>query len=121
MADRKEGMGLKFLKFHQILYLWWIIRLYSSLRNVDSGRNESHHKKKKEIALHTQRRIEFFDIQTSSQQYKYDLYLKAMQKAKIHVSDMFEMNTKNTNRSSTKIIKKCQVSIYEWFKNHFNI
>ena len=47
VADRKEGMGLKFLKFHQILHLWWIIRLYSSLRNVDSGRNESHHKKKK--------------------------------------------------------------------------
>ena len=46
-ALRKEGMGLKFLKFHQILHLWWIIRLYGSLYNVDTARCESHHIKKK--------------------------------------------------------------------------
>ena len=45
-ALRKEGMGLKFLKFHQILHLWWIIRLYGSLYNVGAARYESHHRKK---------------------------------------------------------------------------
>ena len=45
-ALRKEGMGLKFLKFYQILHLWWIIRLYGSLYNVDTARCESHHIKK---------------------------------------------------------------------------
>ena len=100
VAKRKEGMGLKFLKFHQLLHLWWIVRLFSSLPNVDSGRNESHHKKKKQIAVHTQRRIEYFDIQTSSQQYRYDLFLKAMRNARIPIPDMFEMNNNNNNITS---------------------
>ena len=92
IGQRNEGMGLKILKFHQILHLWWIIRLFASLLNVDSGRNESHHKKKKDIASHTQRRIELFDFQTSSQQYRYDLLLKAMKLAQIPIADLFEMN-----------------------------
>ena len=93
-------MGLKFLKFHQLLHLWWIVRFFLSLPNVDSGRNESHHKKKKQIAVHTQRRIEYFDIQTSSQQYRYDLFLKAMRNARIPIPDMFEMNNNNNNITS---------------------
>ena len=48
-ALRKEGMGLKFLKFYQILHLKWIIRLYGSLHNVDTARCKSHHRKKKNI------------------------------------------------------------------------
>ena len=46
-AMRHEGMGLKFLKFHQILHLWYIIRMYGNLYNVDTAIVESHHKKKK--------------------------------------------------------------------------
>ena len=107
VAERREGMGLKFLKFHQLLHLWWIVRLFSSLPNIDSGRNESHHKKKKQIAMHTQRRIEYFDIQTSSQQYRYDLFLKAMRNARIPIPNMFEMNkTTITNHQTILWIKK---------------
>ena len=97
IATRKEGMGNKYLKFHQILHLWLIIRLFSSLPNIDSGRNESHHKKKKEIARHTQRRIESFDRQTAKKEYHYDLFLKAMKKAKMHIPLKFEMKHDESN------------------------
>ena len=115
VADRKEGMGLKILKFHQLLHLWWVIRLFSSLSNVDSGRNESHHKKKKELGDKTQKRIEFFDVQTSSKEYTHDLFLKAMKKSNVKIPDMFEMkvtsknvtdngNNNNTRRCGSKFL-----------------
>ena len=90
-AFRKEGMGLKFLKFHQILHLWWIIRLWGSLYNVDTARCESHHKKKKGIGRQTQRRVELFDEQTSEGEYKYNLFIKAIQKAGIPLPKLFEV------------------------------
>ena len=99
-ALRKEGMGMKFLKFHQILHLWWIIRLFGSLYNVDTARCESHHKKKKIIGKQTQRRIELFDEQTSNGEYKYNLLVKAMEKAYIPLPKLFEMTTSSGN--STK-------------------
>ena len=86
IAKRKEGMGNKYLKFHQISHLWWVIRLFSSLPNIDSGRNESHHKKKKQIGSHTQKRLELFDIQTAEKEYVHDLFIKAMKKASLLVS-----------------------------------
>ena len=39
-APRADGMGLKILKFHQLLHLWWIIRIFGSLLNVDGARGE---------------------------------------------------------------------------------
>ena len=89
-AMRREGMGLKFLKFHQILHLWWIIRLFGSLYNVDTARCESHHKKKKLIGNQTQRRIELFDSQTAIGEYKYNLFIKALQHANIPLAKIFE-------------------------------
>ena len=94
-ALRKEGMGLKFLKFHQILHLWWIIRLFGSLYNVDTARCESHHKKKKNIGKQTQRRIELFDEQTSQGEYKVNLLIKAIVKANITLPKGFELVSSN--------------------------
>ena len=103
VANRKEGMGDKYLKFHQIFHLWIITRKFSSLSNIDSGRNESHHKKKKEIGAHTQRRIELFDSQTARKEYTYDLMIKAMRKASMKIPDKFEtVWNKNTFKSSIK-------------------
>ena len=90
-ALRKEGMGLKFLKFHQILHLWWVIRLFGSLYNVDTARCESHHKKKKLIGRSTQRRSELFDEQTAMGEYKYNLLIKAIGKAGISLPKKFEV------------------------------
>ena len=83
-------MGNKYLKFHQISHLWWVIRLFSSLPNIDSGRNESHHKKKKQIDSHTQKRLELFDIQTAEKEYVHDLFIKAMKKASLPIPTIFE-------------------------------
>ena len=105
-AMRHEGMGLKFLKFHQILHLWWIIRMYGNLYNVDTARVESHHRKKKVIGKQTQRRIEYFDEHTATGEYKYNLFIKALQTAGIPVAKMFE------TASNLKIIdpgKNCPI------------
>ncbi len=94
-AYRKQGMGLNFLKFHQILHLWWIIRLFGSLYNVDTARCESHHRKKKLIAKQTQRRTELFDEQTAYGEYKYNLIIKAIDKAGIALPKIFEVINPN--------------------------
>ena len=98
IANRQDGMGDKYLKFHQILHLWFITRMFSSLANIDSGRNESHHKKKKEIGSHTQKRIEFFDSQTALKEYYYDLMIKAMIKASMVIPQKFEMTNSNIGK-----------------------
>ena len=81
-ALRKEGNGLNFLKFHQILHLWWIIRMFGSLYNVDTARCESHHKKKNMIGKQTQRRVDLFDEQTANGEYKFNLLVKSNAKSK---------------------------------------
>ena len=88
-------MVLKFLKFYQILHLWWIIRLYGSLNNVDTARCESHHKKKKNIGSQTQRRSELFDEQTAYGEYKFNLFIKAIAHAGIELSNVFEVACSN--------------------------
>lgn len=105
-AHRKEGMGLKFLKFHQILHLWWIIRLFGSLYNVDTARCESHHKKKKNIGNNTQRRIHVFDEQTSNQEFKHDLLIKAIENANIPLPKQFEKITSKFDVESNMVTRK---------------
>ena len=77
-APRTQGMKLKLLKFHQIKHLWWVIRLYGSLLNVDSGIGESNNKTKKAAGKATQRRRLILDLQTSVESYKRDLFLRAI-------------------------------------------
>ncbi len=91
VANRKTGMGLKLLKFHQLLHLWFIIRAYGSLSNIDSARNESHHKKKKNIASHTQKRFNVLEHQTAEKEYTYNLFIKAMKNCYMKIPDFFEM------------------------------
>lgn len=91
VANRKTGMGLKLLKFHQLLHLWFIIRAYGSLSNIDSARNESHHKKKKKIASHTQKRFNVLEHQTAEHEYTYNLFIKAMKNSFMEIPDLFEM------------------------------
>ena len=91
IAVRHKGMGNKLLKMHQLTHLWWIIRMYSCLSNIDTARCESHHKKKKAIAANTQRRVLLLDLQTAKQEYNYDLFIKAMKRSGICLPDLFEM------------------------------
>ena len=100
-AYRKTGMGLKILKFHQISHLWWIIRIFGSLLNVDSGRGEHSHKKKKKIGSHTQKRVQCFNEQTAHSEYVNDTFLKAMKKIGLKLSSGFEMITPNSDCKQT--------------------
>ena len=64
VLNRTVGMGLKLTKVHMILHMWSDIYLYSVPSEVDTGTNESQHKKSKVAAKLTQRNEATFDYQT---------------------------------------------------------
>jgi len=64
VARRQRGMGLKLTKFHMITHLWHDIHLYGVPLEVDTGSNESHHKKTKVAARLTQKNEATLDLQT---------------------------------------------------------
>ena len=121
IANRTEGMGLKILKFHQLQHLWWVIRMFSCLPNIDSGRNESHHKKKKKIGSLTQKRVEIFDIQTAKKEYLYDLFIRAMKETNIPIPAMFETKVDTQSNATSNHINhvcgsKC-ILTFDYLKN----
>ena len=52
-----EGMGFKTAKFHIILHMWEDMLNNGVPMNVDTGSNESHHKKAKICAKFTQKNL----------------------------------------------------------------
>ena len=89
--------------------------MYGSLLNVDSGRTESFHKKKKNIGRHTQRRVHSFENQTAEKEYLYDTFVAAMVQIGITPPTSFEShdieedqanNTAMTNSSAIDLDKK---------------
>ena len=100
-AMRKDGMGLQILKFHQIIHLWWIIRMYGSLLNIDSGRGEHSHKKKKKIGSHTQKRVHSFNNQTANSEFVNDTFMKAMKKVGMKLPTSFEMISLDSHKKLT--------------------
>ena len=76
-APRHTGMGLKIVKFHQLLHLWFIIKLYGSLLNVDGARGESNAIiLTKDPGLRTQMRHLLLNLQTASERFRRDIILK---------------------------------------------
>lgn len=90
-ANRIDGKGLKLMKYHQLLHLWFYIRMFGSLHNVNTARNESHHKKKKKLASRTQRRMSLLDYQTAESEFYFNLYLEAMKLSGIEIDGLFEV------------------------------
>ena len=79
-APRNEGMGLNILKFHHLLHLWWVIRLFASLLNVDGARGESNNIfLAKNIGNTTQKHHATLNYQTAMNSYKRNLILKEIQ------------------------------------------
>ena len=66
VANRSTGMGWKIMKFHAILHLAQDILMFGVPMNVDTGSNESHHKRTKIAAKLTQKDIKTFEKQTSN-------------------------------------------------------
>lgn len=64
VGKRSTGMGLKLMKFHVLVHLAWDIILFGIPLEVDTGFNESHHKKTKVAARLTQKDESTFDLQT---------------------------------------------------------
>ena len=65
VAQRKQGMQWKLMKFHAVLHLVQDILLYGVPKEFDTGSNESHHKPSKHAAKLTQRKESTFNIQTA--------------------------------------------------------
>ncbi len=79
-APREEGKGLKLLKFHHLSHLWWVVRLYGSLLNVDGARGECNNQYlAKDVAKTTQQHHETLNYQTAINSYKRDLILKVIE------------------------------------------
>ena len=86
-------MGYKLFKWHRLLGVWWIVRMYASLLNIDTGRNENNYKKKKmRFARNTQRRIEVFYFQTAKIENQHETLTKAMLNANMDIPNIFELN-----------------------------
>ena len=98
-AQRNEGEGMRLMKFHQLTHFWWVIRMYGSLLNVDTARNESFHKKKKSIAGKTQQRFNSLDSQTAFHEFSYNLLIRAMILADIRIGEKFECNFDNKKQN----------------------
>ena len=92
VAERKEGKGMKTMKWHQTSHYNWFFCLFAALLNVDAARLESYHKKRKQIAAKTQRQFDKFDEQTADKEFVYNVLLKAMIQCGIPMEDKFECN-----------------------------
>ena len=66
VGRRATGMGLKITKFHSIMHITDDILNFGVPMEVDTGSNESGHKKEKVAAKLTQKKKEFFDQQTAN-------------------------------------------------------
>ena len=64
VGRRSKGMGLKIMKFHGIMHVAMDIEYYGVPMEVDTGSNESGHKKAKTAAKVTQKVKGLFDEQT---------------------------------------------------------
>ena len=79
-APRKDGNGLKLLKFHHLLHFWWVIRLFGSLLNIDGSRGESNNQfLAKRVGKETQQNHLTLNYQTGLKSFSRDLFLNAIQ------------------------------------------
>lgn len=67
-AFRQVGMGLKLMKYHAITHLAQDIHSFGVPSNVDTGSDESGHKKTKVAAKMTQKNRATFELQTATRE-----------------------------------------------------
>ena len=82
IGNRVEGMGLKLMKFHGILHIAKDILINGVPLEVDTGSNESGHKKSKIAALLTQLNEATFELQTSIRKEEVELIKLALEEMK---------------------------------------
>ena len=123
-APRYQGMGLKIVKFHQLLHLWWIVKLFGSLLNVDGARGESNAiVLTKQPGLCTQMRHLLLNLQTASERFKRDMILKCYNDmhdiAGIEVEDSSSDNddSDDDNNTSTCVPKGSRFKVVFDYEN----
>ena len=62
--------GMKISKFHELLHIVRNICLFGPPKGYDGRPGESSHKQTKQLARRTQKRVDFFENQTSKRMYK---------------------------------------------------
>ena len=85
-------MVQKLLKFNQLLRLYIFILLFLSLTNIDSARNESHHKEEKSAVSHV--RIIGYALDKETDEYEFEnifFLIKAMRNACMYLLDVIEI------------------------------
>ena len=97
--NRREGNGMKIIKFHLLLHLVDDIKRFGSMRNYDSCIGERHHCTEiKDPAQQTQRRKVNFEKQTALRYYDNVLISigqREFPKEKKHGSDILQYKNKN--------------------------
>jgi hypothetical protein len=71
IGRRKTGMGLKLMKFHVVVHLADDILSFGVPMVVDTGSNESHHKKTKSAAKMTQKQPAVFVLQVANRLHEF--------------------------------------------------
>jgi len=79
VGKRTEGMQFKIFKFHASLHLPDDILAFGVPSHVNTQSDESHHKKSKTAAIHTQRRMKSFCMQTARNLHAMDVVDIGMQ------------------------------------------
>ena len=71
VVSRTEGLGLKTTKYHQMCHIIRYIKKFGSPQNVNTARNENHHKvNAKDPAKRTQKRLATLSEQTATRYYE---------------------------------------------------
>ena len=108
VANRTKKMGFKIMKFHAIVHIAQDILDFGVPYVVDTGSNESHHKKTKAAAQLTQKDIATFEKQTSDR--LDDMHVLELAMEEIHGRPLwkyFEGYTHAPRKEKHKGIKTC--------------
>ena len=91
-APRKDGQGLNLVKFHHLLHLWWVIRLFGSLLNVDGARGESNNiQLAKNVGKTTQKHHVTLNFQTAVNTFKRNLILSEIESTAKKSTTIFDV------------------------------
>lgn len=109
-APRTQGMGLKIIKFHHLLHLWWVIRMFGSLLNVDSSRGESNNRiLAKQVGKSTQQQHKTLNLQTAVNMYKKNLILTSLEQSINSSSDGTQKCVTSEKKPNTATGSKFQL------------
>lgn len=111
--NRKEGNGMKIIKFHLCLHYVDDIRRFGSMRNYDSCIGERHHcTEVKDPARHTQRRKCQFEIQTA-QRYVDNVVVNLAKKDLANIGGLKQQKQNQCNKHHNIIYDRARNNFFK--------